>query len=71
MVLATALHFGFGYRLEPKNSAARNRASLLIAVVLGITANSMLPMLPVVCALLWFWLYRRGARHDPTHLDNH
>ena len=70
LLLATALHFGFGYRLEPKNSAARNRASLLIALVLGLIANSMPVLLPVVCALLWFWLYQRGA-HDHTHLDTH
>ena len=71
LLLATTLHFGFGYRLEPKNSAARNRASLLIAVVLGLTAKSMEPLLPVACTVLWFWLYRRGARHNLTHLDTH
>ncbi len=71
LLLTTALHFGFGYRLEPKNSAARNRASLLIAVMLGLTAKSMPLLLPVACTVLWFWLYRRGVRHNLTHLDTH
>ncbi len=71
LLLGTALHFGFGYRLEPNNSAARKRASLLIALLLGLTSNSMPLLLPAVCALLWFWLYRRGARLGFTHLDTH
>lgn len=60
--LMTALHFGFGCRLEPKACALRRRASLLIALLLGITANSLPMLLPIVCALLWFWLFRRGCR---------
>ncbi len=65
LLLATALHFGFGYRLQPIRCALRTRASLLIALLLGLTANGMPMLLPIVCVLLWFWLYRRGA-----HLDN-
>ena len=69
LLIAMALHFGFGYRLEPINSAARNRASLVIALILGLTANSMPVLLGIVCPLLWFWLYRRGTRLGYTPLD--
>ena len=69
LLLATALHFGFGYRSEPLVCAARTRAGLLIALSLGLTVNSLPPLLPVVCALLWFWLYRRGCRLVNPHLD--
>lgn len=62
LLLTTALHFGFGYRLESKSSAVRSRAGLLIALLLGLTANSLPVLVPIVCALLWFWLYQRGAR---------
>ena len=62
LLLTTALHFGFGYRLEPIDCALRRRASLLIALLLGITANSLPMLLPIVCALLWFWLFHRGCR---------
>ena len=69
LLLATALHFGFGYRSEPLVCATRTRAGLLIALSLSLTANSLPPLLPVVCALLWFWLYRRGCRLVNPHLD--
>ena len=66
LLLATALHFGFGYRLEPVAGSLRTRANLLIALLMGLTANSMPVLLPIVCTLLWFWLYRRGTRLDHT-----
>jgi len=69
LLLGTALHFGFGYRLQPKNSALRSRASIMIALVLGLTANSLPIAVPIVCLSLWFWLYRRGARVINTYLD--
>lgn len=69
LLLGTALHFGFGYRLQPKNSGLRSRASIMIALLLGLTANSLPIAIPIVCLSLWFWLYRRGARVINTHLD--
>ncbi len=69
LLLGTALHFGFGYRLQPKNSALRSRASIIISLLLGLTANSLPIAVPFVCLSLWFWLYRRGARVINAHLD--
>ena len=67
LLLATALHFGFGYRLEPAG-AVKNRAEIMIALLMGLTANGSAFLLPVVCPLLWLWLYRRGCRIN-SYLD--
>ena len=68
LLLATALHFGFGYRLEPVAGSLRTRASVMIALLMGLTANGSAFLLPVVCPLLWLWLYRRGCRIN-SYLD--
>lgn len=67
LLLATALHFGFGYRLE-RAGALKNRAANMIALLIGLTANGSAFLLPVVCPLLWLWLYRRGCRIN-SYLD--
>ena len=68
LLLATALHFGFGYRLEPAG-ALKNRAKIMIALLMGLTAKAGSAfLLPVLCPLLWLWLYRRGCRIN-SYLD--
>ncbi len=68
LLLATALHFGFGYRLEPAGTL-KNRAANMIALLMGLTANGSTFLLPLVCPLLWLWLYRRGCRIN-SHMDS-